>query len=213
MGRRQSNAVVVRPAGRPGIVPVRRHAFTLIELLVVVAIIGVVIGIALPAMSAARATARRTACASNLRQIGIGLRNYISAHRDRLPHASFMPSMGPFPLDVATPIAISNVLLAEVGNDPKVFHCPNDDSGRVRPAPNAGKSYFDSEGSSYEFRFQLGGMAIEEAAKRFSQFTTRTVAENTIWIMRDYDNFHGDGGKPGARRYLYIDGHVTDYEN
>jgi len=38
------------------------------------------------------------------------------------------------------------------------------------------------------------------------------VTDNSIWIMRDYFNFHGEAGTPGARRYLYIDGHVTDYE-
>jgi hypothetical protein len=31
--------------------------------------------------------------------------------------------------------------------------------------------------------------------------------------MRDYNNFHGESGEPGARRYLYIDGHVADFEN
>jgi hypothetical protein len=40
-----------------------------------------------------------------------------------------------------------------------------------------------------------------------------TVADNAFYVMRDYDNFHGAGGKPGARRYLYSDGHVTDFEN
>jgi hypothetical protein len=31
--------------------------------------------------------------------------------------------------------------------------------------------------------------------------------------MRDFNNFHGEPGKDGARRYLYYDGHVTDFEN
>ena len=47
----------------------------------------------------------------------------------------------------------------------------------------------------------------------FERFRGRTIPDNTVWIMRDYNNFHGEGGKPGARRYLYIDGHVTDFEN
>jgi prepilin-type N-terminal cleavage/methylation domain-containing protein/prepilin-type processing-associated H-X9-DG protein len=46
--------------------------FTLLELLVVVAIIGTLISMLMPALTHAREQARRTACRSNLRQIGIG---------------------------------------------------------------------------------------------------------------------------------------------
>ena len=53
--------------------PRRRRGFTLIELLVVISIIGVLIGLLLPAVQAARRAARRLQCASNLRQVGLGL--------------------------------------------------------------------------------------------------------------------------------------------
>ncbi|MEM6654756.1 MAG: DUF1559 domain-containing protein [Planctomycetota bacterium] len=48
-------------------------AFTLVELLVVIAIIGILIALLLPAVQSARESARRTACANNLRQIGIAI--------------------------------------------------------------------------------------------------------------------------------------------
>lgn len=207
-----------------------RRAFTLLELLIVIVIIAGLIAIIMPAMANARSKGRLTACASNLRQIGMGFRSYLGDNNDIFPYASFMPSVSPAPLPLsAEPLYISEVLAQHLSESDKVFWCPLDNSGVGRdpdPAGGAPKPYFVSEKSSYQFRTGdtlpediegrgrpgLCGRSMAALVKLIFERRERTLNENQIWIMSDYSNFHAPAGKPGARRYLYLDGRVEDYE-
>lgn len=67
--------------------PVTRKVtgFTLIELLVVIAIIAILAAILFPVFAQARAKARQTACASNMRQMGVGILMYAQDYDELLP--------------------------------------------------------------------------------------------------------------------------------
>ncbi|MBV9471283.1 MAG: DUF1559 domain-containing protein [Abitibacteriaceae bacterium] len=65
--------------------PTQQRGFTLIELLVVIAIIAILAAILFPAFARARENARRTACASNMKQIGLGILQYTQDNDERYP--------------------------------------------------------------------------------------------------------------------------------
>lgn len=69
----------------------KRSAFTLIELLVVVGIIAILISILMPVLGRARASSKLAVCASNLRQLGLGVTNYAHGNKGMIPIGPHAP--------------------------------------------------------------------------------------------------------------------------
>ena len=113
---------------------VRRRGFTLIELLVVIAIIAILIALLLPAVQQAREAARRTQCKNNLKQIGLGLHNYLSTH-SKFPPGRLLPDIiigGTIPTSYTSYNATTNNAAAWAGNRPvHIFLLPFMEQGNI----------------------------------------------------------------------------------
>ena len=99
-----------------------RGGFTLIELLVVVAIIALLISILLPALSEAKKRAQETMCASNIRQMGLGLRHYLDDNNGFYPGDHLEVPSGSL-------IAWAPRIRKYMDSAVDVFWCPSTDVG------------------------------------------------------------------------------------
>jgi prepilin-type N-terminal cleavage/methylation domain-containing protein/prepilin-type processing-associated H-X9-DG protein len=186
-------------------IPKLNKGFTLIELLVVIAIIGILAGILLPVLSRARESARRTQCASNVRQIGMGLIMYANENAES------------FPASTTAPVAMTslNLLYPNYVSDPRMFNCPSDTS--VTAATNAGITAGDAFGKKEcSYGYDNTHTQADDADVALAADRPRNAAGDTTPTAATNSPNHGGtvgtvaGGDTSGRgqNVVYIDGHV-----
>ena len=154
-----------------------RRAFTLIELLVVIAIIATLAAILFPVFARAKAAAKKTACISNLNQIGKAIVIYMGDYDDVFPHAldasdKFAPQIWSafpeFQNRIPYMPLMSEVLQPYLKNK-DVFLCPSDTGTQVLdnhfPEPFfTAPTMFKVYQSSYFFRTEIAFRAFSQTS-------------------------------------------------
>ena len=113
-----------------------RSAFTLIELLVVIAIIAILAAILFPVFARARENARRSSCQSNLKQIGLGVLQYVQDYDEKFPLAVVSEVSPPV---TGTPVGWADAIQPYLKST-QIYQCPSDSNGPNADPTQAGYS-------------------------------------------------------------------------
>ena len=195
-------------------VPRLNKGFTLIELLVVIAIIGILAGILLPVLSRARESARSTQCASNVKQIGMGLIMYANENSEAFPTDSTYAGLSPA-------MHTLNLLYPNYISDQRVFKCPSDtsvtpttQSGISNGATGAAGPAFDKNECSYGYDYShtqaddADVAILADRPRNAATVRTPTAAINSPNHGGTVGNLATGDSAGRGQNVLYLDGHV-----
>jgi prepilin-type N-terminal cleavage/methylation domain-containing protein len=196
----------------------RRKGFTLIELLVVIAIIAILASILFPVFARARESARRTACTSNVKQLGLATMQYVQDYDGHYPDRQFWnnppASAAAYPCKPCrTDNGIWKSLMQPYTKSQQLFVCPSDTGipsaaaadpfNTASPRPSRLADFY---GSSYCMNVVLARVGSDSSVILPSQ--TYMGAEIFPWHSADgFSYFSGKTGNP-VRVAFYVDGHA-----
>ena len=107
----------------------RQCGFTLIELLVVISVLAILLALLFPTFLTAKMTAVRTACLSNLKQLGSAVQMYAQDYDDHYPHCQGNEQRGSWrhpDYPDGTASTHLRFLIEPYVKSQSVFHCPAD---------------------------------------------------------------------------------------
>ncbi|MEO7719178.1 MAG: DUF1559 domain-containing protein [Capsulimonas sp.] len=177
------------------------QGFTLIELLVVIAIIAILAAILFPVFAKAREKARQTTCTSNMRQIGLGMVQYVQDYDELYPPVILGGNIWSG-CDAANPTACTSwarVIMPYIKSD-KVFICPsetvnatiNDDFRNVgNPGGDVLKSYIPVMQFRDENTASQSGVMNDY--DKGTSLASIDQPSNTIWLTEAGPNVNDQG--------------------
>ena len=151
-----------------------RRGFTLIELLVVIAIIAILAAILFPVFAKAREKARQTSCLNNMKQLSLGMLQYVQDYDERFMMCRYADGRD----NVPSPMTGANVcptwceLIYPYVKNSQVYICPSDSATRPTTFGTVGTNRGNiwSYGRNYGYFAGTGGKATVNNSLTLSQF-------------------------------------------
>jgi prepilin-type N-terminal cleavage/methylation domain-containing protein/prepilin-type processing-associated H-X9-DG protein len=189
-------------------------AFTLIELLVVIGIIALLIGILFPVISRVRESGRRTQCASNLRQIGVGLHRYFNEFHSLPARTGGLQFNNPHVLHFQHDTPDVSALMLKYCGPQQILYCP--DNPEDRHAGNWWPWRTGSIAVTYQFPFWLAESSWVINYPDYRRLASDRVLAADVLATSDgvrnvvlYNHRLDRNGTPVGMNILFGDGHVT----
>lgn len=200
----------------------QKRSFTLIELLVVVAIIAVLAALLFPGLQSARVRAQATSCASNLRQMMLGIQTYSDDSDGFLPphDPRWMPNgysaVWPLPFVVnrylqPTVGTVSNWATWRPWDQPwkvaGIFRCPGEPSGN-RPVwdTSYANGQFGASGNHWWY-----GSHYKVPSKVFAQGTNLPASAGATFVDQYRSRSLSRAVQP-AMHWLYGEGDIECWD-
>ena len=171
----------------------RKTGFTLIELLVVIAIIAILAAILFPVFARARENARRSSCMSNMKQIGLGVMQYLQDYDER-----YMPDHDEW-VDAVQPYIKSA----------QIFRCPSlaESDAEFAPDPRPVADYAINS----LFAHGTSQATFQTVAEQIMMGERKKGEEHIDYHIDDLDEIKEhlqEDRHLGGSNYLFADGHV-----
>jgi prepilin-type N-terminal cleavage/methylation domain-containing protein/prepilin-type processing-associated H-X9-DG protein len=186
-----------------------KRAFTLIELLVVIAIIAILAAILFPVFAQAKEAAKKTACLSNMKQLGLGLQLYLGDSDDRMFFRGGSANSRSGLIPSANANRWWNLLMPYVKNK-EIYRCPSDSqptaSRDINNILSIQRSYIAiSPAESLNFNAIENVVETTVITEKWGQDYTGLVGDS--WI----EPYNGDlsiDAKDSSRTYKAADRHT-----
>ncbi|HEY0073922.1 MAG TPA: DUF1559 domain-containing protein [Abditibacteriaceae bacterium] len=185
-----------------------RRAFTLIELLVVIAIIAILAAILFPVFARARENARKSSCQNNIKQLGLGMKQYIQDYDDIFPPDGVAT-------DAATVSGWAYTIQPYLKSE-QALQCPSEPAKAPSAPTMAERAVFVTGGfTDYYYNFNLGAGDLSDARiERSANVLLFGDGVAGIDSVADYNRWTLHGSDMGPVRHLeganyaFVDGHV-----
>lgn len=189
-----------------------KRGFTLIELLVVIAIIAILAAILFPVFARAREAARKTSCASNLKQLALGVRMYMQDYDEKYPqkgntgYDGYDEAWAGHAGWTANQVVLADTMNAYLKND-KIWECPSDQGAFSSPR-RAGQRW-----TSYHYRHFLSSPPNYGWGLDFRDSSLAFPSQVYMFSEVAFDNHEKGAGMRATSNFAFADGHVKAVQN